>query len=80
MRQRGLTSIPFAFYGRADFSAYIPNPLPLPTTSELQTQARPTGYAAISVGRLWSRDGSYRWLWDIKPEKKLGSSIYVYKL
>ncbi len=80
VRQHALSVIPFAYYGRADVTAYLDNAVPLPTTDAVAQSGEPMGFVAISVGELMRPDGQYRWLWNKIPVTVLGSGIYVYRL
>lgn len=75
-----IRTLPFAYYGRANVSSYLPQATPLPTTEEVERSGLPPGVVAISVGQLFRNDGEYRWLWQYQPTKKIGSSIYLYSL
>lgn len=80
VRQHRLTSLPFAYYGRATLEHYLPQATPLPSSEEVTANGRPRGLVAISIGELFRRDGRYRWLWSEQPRQVVGSSIYVYQL
>jgi hypothetical protein len=79
MRRNSIDSLPFAYYGWADVPTFV-------KTTELQTSTDvakgniPHGTIAISIGRLYSRNGEFSWLRDIQPVERIGSSILIYRL
>lgn len=80
VNDQGLVELPFAYYGRARVTDYVPQAIQLPKDNEVMSSGRPRGTVAISVGQLFDPSAGYRWLWPFQPVKRLGSSILVYQL
>lgn len=81
VRENRIAALPFAYYGRATVSAYIPNAVSLPSTDELSSGTpTPRGIVAISVGELIRSDDRYSWLYARTPFRIIGSSIYLYSI
>lgn len=79
MKQRGLTALPFVYYGWAKVDDYLTQ-LHVPTTDQLARGESLHGFAAISIGQLYRRDQVYGWLKKHPPIAIIGSSIYLYNL
>ncbi len=80
VQKHNIRSLPFAYYGRAVPSYYVPEATGLPTVEDVASGGEPSGTVAISIGQLLRRDRVYQWLWKYRPAAVVGSSIYIYKL
>lgn len=82
VRANNINRLPFAYYGRATVSYYLPQAVALPTTADVQNNPAsfPHGTVAISIGELLRKDKAYSWLWQFTPHTVVGSSIYIYSI
>lgn len=81
VRNNNIESLPFAYYGRATVTTYVPQARQLPSTEELRENTDiPQGIVAISIGELFRSDNKYSWLHDRQPYRVIGSSIYLYHI
>ncbi len=81
VHDNGITSLPYAYYGRATVSEYVPQATRLPSTEEIKNGTpMPRGIVAISVGELMRSDKKYSWLYGRRPNHVVGSSIYIYTI
>lgn len=79
MSINNIHSIPFVYYGWTDVTDYL-NATHMPTSVEAHSGQIIHGYAAISIGQLYRRDGQYDWLKKYHPQELPGSGIYIYNL
>lgn len=79
MNQNNLSSIPFAYFGKADIPTFI-STTPLPTDDDIAAGQIVHGPVAISIGRLHSPKNEFTWLRRLTPTARIGSSIYFYRL